>query len=469
MHRIRHWREYVLVAGDFAVFNLGLWLALSVRHARIQELGFFFQHFPAFNILFALWVFSAYAIGLYDLRRIRGLEFQLRGVLTALAVNFGVGVAFFYFFYPYKVVGMTPKTHLVLTALFGHLAIFLWRRATVGVFRMSQFRTRVAFVGETPYIREVREDLQRHPQLGYVPVPLKIGAVDIVVAEATWLDRHWHEVEETMGELVESGVRVMRLRDFYESVMGKIMVERAVSATWLLSRVLSRRRGWYGPVKRGMDAAGAAVGLVVLFPFMFISAILIRFFDGPPVLFGQRRVGHLGREFMMWKFRTMAPGAETREAFPADGNTGESLVTPVGMMLRRLRIDEFPQLWNVLVGEMSLVGPRPEWTREVEALERTIPHYRIRHLVRPGITGWAQLNFRATRDPGDSIEKLRYDLWYLEHVSLDVDLTILLRTIRRVVVGDAKVAPARSRVLYLDQEEAEHAAHIGALLRRHRN
>jgi lipopolysaccharide/colanic/teichoic acid biosynthesis glycosyltransferase len=122
-----------------------------------------------------------------------------------------------------------------------------------------------------------------------------------------------------------------------------------------------------------------------------------------------------------------------------------------------------------MVGEMSMVGPRPEWTREVEALERVIPHYAVRHLVRPGITGWAQLNFRATRDPGDSLEKFRYDLYYLVHASLDLDLTILLRTVRRVFVKDAAVEGAKYRELFLDKHEAEHAAHLGALLKRHRN
>ncbi|MEK7474142.1 MAG: sugar transferase [Candidatus Coatesbacteria bacterium] len=465
----RHWRNYLLVAGDLAILNAGLWLALSVRHLRPADLPYYAQHFSAFNILFALWVFVAYAVGLYDLRRLRGLPFKIRAVLTAAAVNILTGIVFFYFFYPYRVVGATPKTHLVLTVVFGHLGIFLWRRTIMTFFRMTQFRERVAFLGETPYIREVREDLHRHPQLGYVPVPLRIGEVDLVVADVGWLDDHWDEVRETMGELVARRVRVMALRDFYETLMGKVMVEHAVSAAWLLSSVLERQRGWYLGVKRWLDLAAAGVLFVATLPVMAAAAVLIRFFDGPPVLFGQRRIGHLGAEFMVWKFRTMAPGAENRAAFPADGETGEKLVTPVGAALRRCRIDELPQLWNVLVGEMSMVGPRPEWTREVEALERVIPHYQVRHLVRPGITGWAQLNFRATRDPGDSLEKFRYDLYYLVHASLDLDLTILLRTVRRVFVKDAAMEGTKYRELFLGKHEAEHAAHLGALLKRHRN
>ena len=457
------------MAGDLLVFNLGLYAALAVRHFRVASVEYFGQHLVAFNLLFVFWVLVVYAVGLYDLRRLRGLPFKIRGVLTAVAVNLLAGVMYFYFFYPYRIVGVTPKTHLVLAALFGHLGIFVWRRMLMTVFRMSQLRSRVAFLGESPAIAEMREDLARNPQLGYVPVPFKWPGVDLVVADGKWVDENWEEVRETIGLLVMNRVPVLALPNFYEAVLGKVMVEHAVNATWLFREVLERNHDMYHAVKRVLDLVAGTILFAAALPVMALAAVLIRFFDGPPVMFGQRRTGFMGREFVVWKFRTMASGAENREAFPAGGDTGETLITPVGAALRRLRVDELPQLWNVLVGEMSLVGPRPEWTREVEVLERVIPHYQIRHLVRPGITGWAQLNFRATRDPGDSLEKFRYDLYYIQHMSLDLDLTILLRTVRRVFLGDAKVPRASQTRLYLGKAEAEHAAHIGALLKRHRN
>ncbi|MEK7765662.1 MAG: sugar transferase, partial [bacterium] len=134
---------------------------------------------------------------------------------------------------------------------------------------------------------------------------------------------------------------------------------------------------------------------------------------------------------------------------------------------RRWRLDELPQLWNVLRGEMSLVGPRPEWTKEVEVLRTAIPHYELRHLLRPGMTGWAQLNFRATSDPRDSLEKFRFDLYYLQHLSLNLDLAILLRTARRLAQRDAAVPPGRRRLGFTERDAAL-AAHLGALLKRRR-
>jgi lipopolysaccharide/colanic/teichoic acid biosynthesis glycosyltransferase len=190
--------------------------------------------------------------------------------------------------------------------------------------------------------------------------------------------------------------------------------------------------------KRVFDFLAAAAGLIALLPVLALAAFAICCVDKMSPLYGQPRVGYLGRTFTLWKFRTMRPGADSDGPFRPDRESRER-VTPLGRFLRRFRLDEFPQLWNVLRGDMSLVGPRPEWVKEVEVLEKVVPNYHLRHLVPPGITGWAQVYYRATNDPKDSIEKHHYDLYYLKHFSPALDLTILLKTIKRVFVKDSRV------------------------------
>ncbi|MEK7721495.1 MAG: sugar transferase, partial [Elusimicrobiota bacterium] len=160
---------------------------------------------------------------------------------------------------------------------------------------------------------------------------------------------------------------------------------------------------------------------------------------GAPVFFVQKRVGHLGRRFIIWKFRTMVAGASM--AGPLyKAQSQDSRITKLGRFLRGARLDEIPQLWNVLKGEMSLVGPRPEWVSEVRILERSVPHYHLRHLIKPGATGWAQINYHATSSLAESVEKLHYDLYYVKNMSLALDLGIILRTFRRIFQKDAGMA-----------------------------
>jgi lipopolysaccharide/colanic/teichoic acid biosynthesis glycosyltransferase len=169
---------------------------------------------------------------------------------------------------------------------------------------------------------------------------------------------------------------------------------------------------------------------------MLLVAAAIRLVDRTSPLYGQMRIGYLGRTFLLWKFRTMRQDAEQKGPFIQFSEGDDPRVTRLGSVLRRLCIDELPQLWNVLKGDMSLVGPRPEWAREVDILEKAVPTYTLRYLVPPGMTGWAQVYFRATNNPEDAIEKHNYDLYYLKHFSLALDFSIMLKTIKRVFVED---------------------------------
>jgi lipopolysaccharide/colanic/teichoic acid biosynthesis glycosyltransferase len=208
---------------------------------------------------------------------------------------------------------------------------------------------------------------------------------------------------------------------------------------WALDYVLPRSGSLYFKAKRICDLASAALLLLLLAPAMLLVILAILLLDGRQPIYGQVRVGYLGRPFRLWKFRTMRQDADREGPFIQRTQSGDDpRVTPLGSLLRRLRIDELPQLWNVVRGDMSLVGPRPEWVQEVEILETAIPTYGLRYLVPPGVTGWAQVYYRATDNPEDGLEKHNYDLYYLKHFSFALDVSILLKTIKRVMMKERR-------------------------------
>ncbi|MGC8857109.1 MAG: sugar transferase [Anaerolineae bacterium] len=234
-------------------------------------------------------------------------------------------------------------------------------------------------------------------------------------------------------EAQERGIEITRMPILYEEMVGRVPVHH-LETEWIIRSFVDQMRvsGFYELAKRLMDIAGALVGLavfVLIFPFVALATIID---SGFPILYSQSRLGKGGHEFKIYKFRTMWQDAE------ADGaarlaTEDDPRVTRVGNFLRRTRLDELPQFWNVLRGEMSLVGPRAERAELVNKFQKRIPFYRARLLVKPGLTGWAQINYGYASTVEDTAVKLEYDLYYIKHRSLLMDLMIVLRTIGTVI------------------------------------
>ena len=198
------------------------------------------------------------------------------------------------------------------------------------------------------------------------------------------------------------------------------------------------RNSPYHYLKRLCDIGLVAVLLALSSPLMVLAALAIWLVDGRPILFRQLRVGREGGLFTAYKFRTMrfdAPNGDTEDIYTREN---DPRITKVGRWLRKLRLDELPQLWNVLRGDMSLIGPRAEWIKCAERYEQKIPFYHFRHLVKPGITGWAQVNYPYGESDEDAIEKLKYDLYYIRHYSLKLDAMIVLKTVHTVLFGKGR-------------------------------
>jgi len=229
------------------------------------------------------------------------------------------------------------------------------------------------------------------------------------------------------------GLNIFDGHHLFEEASGRLSIDSLRPSALIFSTGF-RRRLTSLVSKRLLDVAVSAMGLVMLIPLFVLIAALIRLDSPGPILYRQVRVGLRGRPYMIWKFRSMQQDAE--KSGPQWAQSNDPRISRVGWWLRKTRIDEFPQLLNVLTGDMSLVGPRPERPVFVQQLQAIIPYYNIRHTVRPGVTGWAQVKFRYGASQEDSHTKLQYDLYYVKNLSFLLDLKILIRTIRVVMLGE---------------------------------
>ena len=231
--------------------------------------------------------------------------------------------------------------------------------------------------------------------------------------------------------------RVYTLESFYET-QWRYLPLGIVDPFWPLQTGFQlARTSPYHYLKRLFDIVASATALVICSPILILVSFFIWIDDGVPVLFRQERVGRDGKRFMLFKFRTMRCPADRAEE-DTYTREGDPRVTRVGRWLRKLRLDELPQLWNALKGDISLIGPRAEWSKCDERYEQSIPFYHFRHLVKPGITGWAQVNYPYGENDEDAVEKLKYDLYYIRHYSLKLDAMIVLKTLYTMLFGKGR-------------------------------
>jgi sugar transferase (PEP-CTERM system associated) len=264
-----------------------------------------------------------------------------------------------------------------------------------------------------------------------IPAIVRARAVNRVVVSLA--DARGKLPMDKLLEMKIDGVQFAHLTSVYEEYTGRIALEN-LRPSWLIFSYGFNKTRMLAVGKRLIDIAAATLGFLLSLPLLIAVAIAVKATSKGPVLYSQRRVGKDGQIFVLYKFRSMRQDAEAKTG-AVWATVGDSRVTPVGRVLRRMRLDELPQLWNVLIGEMSLVGPRPERPEFVSDLTRNIPFYGQRHVAKPGLTGWAQVRYIYGATMEDAIVKLQYDLFYIKHLSLWLDISIILRTIKIVLLG----------------------------------
>ena len=352
---------------------------------------------------------------------------------------------------PYVNRGWTSIAALVAVLPVAHCyrVLFHW------VFGAWRLNDRVLLVGSGSMARTLTDEIRRlrdpaYEIVGFVRcdddptpdfgVPCLGDAKELgVIAENVQADRVVVALDERRGklpviELLEcrlSGVRVQEAEALYERLTGKIAVQRLRPSYLVFNDGFTQGRITFA-VKRLSDLLLSSIGLLLAAPIAALTALAIRLESPGPVFYGQKRVGKDGHIFTVWKFRSMRTDAE--KGGPQWAARDDARVTRVGRFIRLTRIDEIPQMWNVLRNEMSFVGPRPERPFFVDELRKQIPYYMERLIVKPGLTGWAQINYQYGSSVEDALTKLQYDLWYIKNLSIFVDLLIVLRTIKVIVL-----------------------------------
>jgi sugar transferase (PEP-CTERM system associated) len=321
----------------------------------------------------------------------------------------------------------TPRSNIVLMGT-GRLARDLVRE----IIRRPELGIGVAgFLGDDPTL--VGVSIVNPKVIGlYKDLPQIISRkkVDQIVVELQ--DRRGQLPIDELLKLKTRSIGIVEAASLYEHVTGKIAVEN-LKPSWLIFNPGFDISKHHIMAKQTLSAIFILMALLILSPVILIVVVLIKLDSPGPIFFKQERVGIDGKTFTLWKFRSMCPEAE-RETGPVWAIKDDPRVTRFGRFLRRSRLDEIPQLFNVLRGDMNLIGPRPERPTFVNEFSETIPYYRIRHTVRPGLTGWAQINYQYANSTEDSLEKLQYDLFYIKHMSIVLDVIIAFETIKTVLV-----------------------------------
>ncbi len=422
----------ILLIGDILMFMVALWLAILSRGRQWPDWIVFTDHLQPFAIIFLVWILVFFIADLYRRQTRLALQRLPQTMLNALLVNVSLAVLFFYFI-PYF--GITPKTLLFIDLFWTVVLIFSWRLWLSPKLIIGQ-KEKIYFACSGPEVDELKEELTKNPKynveilsgdLSEAKIRKQLSLLVINPYEA-----YHKEVLWDYYKLLFSKVRFVAVDDLYEDLFGRVPMS-LIDEKWFLENISWRPKTFYDGVKRLIDIVVALIGFVLSWPFYILVWVLTRVFDRGALFSLQGRVGQDGRMVTMIKFRTMTKAND-------GGNWGgenKNQVTRLGGWWRKTRIDELPQLINVLRGEMSLVGPRPEFPAVVKEYIKQIPFYQSRLLVKPGLSGWAQVYHDNHAHHGLAIdstkEKLSYDLFYIKNRSLWLDLKIVLQTIKIIL------------------------------------
>jgi exopolysaccharide biosynthesis polyprenyl glycosylphosphotransferase len=452
----------IVVLGDVVIVPLAYLAAYIIRFADFYG---FFEKFPLVFLAFMTGAYLAvfYFFGLYAFERpleLGGL-FQGAAIAAAFAGLFSLLLKYALFLIP------IGRGILAIASVLVFLMVLAWRAACRRLFRILIKPRRVVVLSAGKSVAQIGRALEAYPQEFEVVGILSDeataqagenlegrilpgegrsfeefsglvanGAIDLIVTDESLLGRR--PLAETILRARMRGIDVANTVDVYEKLTGRIPVGYIKDENWFLKLPGFAVSGAsYGEkIKRIMDVAISGPLLALSLPLWPVISLLIKLDSRGPILYRQKRIGRNESIFLLHKFRSMIEAAE--EDRPLWASADDRRITRVGRLLRAIHADELPQLWNVLRGDMSLVGPRPERPEFVEALKKEIPYYSLRHVVKPGLTGWAQINFPYAASLADSREKLEFDLYYISRRSLVLDLRILARTVQSLFGGNPK-------------------------------
>lgn len=445
-------RQFIIFFGDIVLLYFALVLSLILRNQKLITADIWTQHWPLFTVIFLIWLMVFYIAGLYNLNETRNdIKFFINASRVA-AINFLLAISFFYVLPQAQI---APKTILILTAIIFFVLFILWRHLIHGYISSATLKKNMLLIGDNAIIRELIKILNKSPQIGYQPAAIlaegystydlgiacyqkfadlkaiiKRHQISTIVFDSQSLASK--ELIKNLYENLSLRLELFSLSNFYENITKKIALE-TVSQIWFLENIQESNKKIFDASKRVIDLILALIGGLISLILIPIISLAVLIASGRPIFFTQTRLGKAGKQFRAIKFRTMINNAEGNG--PQWAQKNDPRVTKVGRFLRKTRLDEIPQLFNIIKGEMSFVGPRPERPEFVRQLEKEIPFYRDRLLTKPGLTGWSQVNYPYGASVQDGMKKLQYDLYYIKNRSFILDLAIILKTIKIVLSG----------------------------------
>lgn len=435
----RRYEQLFLFLGDVALFYVALFATLTVRNLSIPSASYIDLHLIPFSILFAVWVAVFLIVGLYE-QYTRLLRSRLpRRIISAQTINVIVAAVFF-FLVPYFAI--TPKTNLFIYLVISSALIIVWR-LYVFPFFLSSKRYKAILIDGGKELKELHDEINNNSRYSIE----FSSVVDVNSLEgSTVSDRLFSALKEPGVSIVVlntmhpklagilphlykpiySNVQFIDASELYEDIFERVP-SSAINTQHFIDQLPYTSKAAYDTIKRGIDIVAAVIGGIITLPLYPFVMLAIKLEDGGDIFVTQERIGERAARITLYKFRSM----QTSDRGSWENN---DRITRVGHVLRKTRIDELPQLWSVLRGDISLIGPRPDIIGLYEQLVGEIPHYNLRYTIKPGLSGWAQIKQRY--DKGNispqSIEetrvRLQYDLYYIKHRSLILDVVIMLRT-----------------------------------------
>lgn len=435
---------------DTFVFFCITSVALYIRHGGLTWQSFekqLWAFIPIFLLTsFILWLFS-----FYDVKLMRKQVIAYNRLAVAFVITLAGAASVIYFVSAFPVLIPTPRRILIVILALYFAYVYLFRR---NYFKLDAAKINLLFFGNSPTLDNLAKEIKSSRGFnvrGYEPVPsaekrYSLHNLDMVVIGSKLFREQPQAWEIISSRFIAKGAVVDTDFNAYEQILRRASRESIEDSAWLLRGIGNRHENsMYNMLKRIGDLVLAICMLPVLAPLGCIIWVLVYLIDKEKPVFKQKRVGLLGKEFNIYKFRTILSKTQESE---------QEQLTKTGSFLRRFRLDEIPQIINVLRGDISFVGPRPLWVGEWAILNHSIPHHTIRTIVKPGITGWAQLNFKAppnykTKNGQSVIEekhafdaaftRFSYDVWYIKNRSVTLDLDILIKTGLRMFIKDSKV------------------------------
>ncbi|MDP3836948.1 MAG: sugar transferase [bacterium] len=435
-------KKFIFLLGDLFVLHAALALTLFVRYRLIGGVGgvapYWQAHWGYFAGVFVIFILSFYINDLYSLRRMASARLFAKQTINSVIAASLLAVIYFYI---YPRVDIAPKTNLAIFAVIAFIGFLIWRRLAFWMTQTDTWQNNLGIIGYNEEAAALIADLQSRPSLGYQTALVFRSLEDLHQLETQIREKNIRtlvlvddfesnpELRQALFALLRHQVTYFSYEDFYEMLNQKVPVA-SINQNWFLENLREGEKKYFDSIKRLSDLALAFFGLIISLPFWPLIAVLVKLGSRGPVFFTQNRVGKNGLIFKLYKFRSMRV-ANNDFAMTTEN---DARISASGRFLRTSRLDEIPQLLNIIKGEMSFIGPRPERPELSTELEEKVPFYTTRLLIKPGLTGWDQISGEY-HSPSieDTLKKLQNDLYYIKHRSLYLDFSIILKTVATVL------------------------------------